>query len=113
MLNKLPQGDLKTTVVSDAARAVAAAYKNMLHKTYPKRRFQAGTLQRWEYAFESLLTKKCAGDSVLLVKVINFAIFHPSYAKETHRGADRFKKCWRSLFADYSAAQSEEVKQNG
>jgi hypothetical protein len=113
MLNKLPQGDLKMTVVSDVAKAVAAAYKTASQQTNPKRRFQAGTLQRWEYVFESLLTKKCGGSSALLINVMNFGLRHPSYTKDVQRGPDRIRQRWRSLFAEYSAAQGTEVKQNG
>lgn len=111
MLNKLPQGDLKTVVVSPAAKDVAAAYKNTLHNINPKRRFQVGTLQRWEYVMESLL-KNCAGSADLLVSVINFALHHASYTNEAQRGPDRIRKHWRSLFAEYTAA-AKEGKQNG
>jgi hypothetical protein len=106
LLNKLPQGDLKPVTVSEAARKVAAAYKNVLLQYNPKRRFQAGTVQRWEYAFQWLLDKRCKGDSKLLVDMINTSLTHPDYAKAAQRGPEQIRKRWRSLFAEYTAAQS-------
>ena len=113
LLNKLPQGDLKATTVSDAARKVAALYKAVLLKYKPKRRFQAGTLQRWEYSIQWLLDKKCKGDAALLVKIINIALLHPEYTKAAQRGPEQIKKRWRVLFAEYMTQQSKEAKQNG
>ncbi|HXM65124.1 MAG TPA: hypothetical protein VN911_00195 [Candidatus Acidoferrum sp.] len=104
MLNKLPQGDLKAVAVSSAAKEVATAYKDTLHRINPKHRFQAGTLQRWEYVMQSLLVK-CGGSAALLVNVLNFALHNAKYTKEAQRGPDRIKKHWRSLFTEYSAAQ--------
>jgi hypothetical protein len=110
MLNKLPQGDLKATTVSDGAKQVASAYKDTLHRINPKRRFQAGTLQRWEYVMQWLLDKKCGGSAALLVNVINFALQNVEHTKAAQRSPDKIKKNWRSLFADYSAAQPKEAQ---
>jgi hypothetical protein len=105
MVNKLPQGDLKPTTVSDAARKVAASYKTVLLKYKPKRRFQAGTLQRWEYSIQWLLDKKCKGDSNLLIRIINIALLHPTYGKAAQRGPEQIKKRWGVLLTEYTAAQ--------
>jgi hypothetical protein len=110
MLNRLPQGDLKATTVSDGAKQVAANYKDALHRNNRKRRFQAGTLQRWEYVMQWLLDKKCAGSTDLLVNVINFAFQHAEYTKAAQRGPDRIRKIWRSLFANYTAVHPKEAK---
>jgi hypothetical protein len=109
MLNKLPQGDLKPTTVSDVANQMAANYKAGLLKINPKRRFQLGTVQRWGYVMQWLLDKKCKGDFALLTNVFNFAFNHPDHAKAAERGPDRIKKRWNSLFTEYSAAHSTEA----
>jgi hypothetical protein len=110
LLAKLPQGDLKQTIVSDAARKVATAYKTVLLKYNPKRRFQAGTLQRWEYSIQWLLDKKCKGDSALLINIINTALLQPDYKKVAQRGPEQIRKRWRVLFTEYTTQQSKEGK---
>ena len=112
LINKLPQGDLKSTTVSSEAKRIAGLYKTVMLQNNPRRRFQAGTLQRWEYTIQWLLDKKCMGDSGFLIRVINTALNHPEYTKDAQRGPDRIKKRWSSLFTEYSAAHSMEIKQN-
>ena len=106
LLNTLPQGDLKSTTVTSAAKEMAANYKVVLLKIKPKRRFEAGALQRWEYVMQWLLDKKCKGDFGLLAKVLTFALNHPQHTAAAQRGPHKIKARWRSLFADYTAAQS-------
>ena len=108
ILSKLPQGDLKPTTVSDAAKSMAANYKAALTKINPRRRYQAGTLQRWEYTMQWLLDKKCKGEFALLAAVFNFAFNHPAYTGAAQRGPDQIKVRWRSVFAEYTAGQSKE-----
>jgi len=103
LLNKLPQGDLKPVTVGDKAKRIADLYRTVMLKTNPKRRFQAGTLQRWEYTMQWLLDKKCKGDSALLIDVINIGLTHPDYWKAAQRGPEQIKKRWRILFAAYTA----------
>jgi HTH domain len=110
LLNKLPQGDLKPVTVSDAARKVAADYKTVLLKYQPKRHFQAGTLQRWEYTMQWLIDKKCKGSSALLRDVINVALTHADYTKAALRGPEQIRKRWRSLFVEYTARQIQGGK---
>ena len=110
LLNKLPQGDLKPTTVSDAANQMAANYKAGLLKINPKRHFQVGTLQRWGYVMQWLLDKKCKGDFTLLANVFNFAFHHPNYTKAAQRGPHQIRVRWRSLFAEFTAARPVAAK---
>jgi len=103
ILNKLPQGDLKVVTVSSAAKQMAFNYKNALLKVNPKRRFEGGSLQRWEYVMEGLL-KKCGGDFALLSHILTFALNSPKYTRAAQRGPHKIRSCWRSLFADYAKA---------
>jgi|ERR1700683_2067811 len=105
ILSKLPQGDLKPVTVTSAAKEMAANYKAALVKIKPKRRFEAGSVQRWEYVMQWLLDKKCKGDFALLASVLSFAINHPDYSKAALRGPHKIRSCWRSLFAAYTARE--------
>lgn len=105
LLNKLPQGDLKPVTVGELAKQLACAYKAAILKSNPKRHFQAGTLQRWEYTMQWLLDKKSKGDANLLVDVFNLAFSQPEYQKAARRGPEQIRKRWRSLFAEYTAQQ--------
>jgi hypothetical protein len=89
------------------------SYKKVLVSCKPKRRFQAGTEQRWAYTVQWLLDKKCKGDALLLVGVINTALHHPDYTNAAQRGPEQIRKRWRALLTEYTMQQSKEAKQNG
>ena len=102
LLNKLPQGDLKPVTVGEMAKQLAASYKAAILRSNPRRHFQAGTLQRWEYTMQWLLDKKSKGDAELLVNMFNLAFGLPEYQKAARRGPEQIRKRWRSLFAEYT-----------
>jgi hypothetical protein len=102
-LDALPIGEpLKRTIVSDAARSIAARYKAALLRLNPKRKFRKNALQMFAFRVETLI-KKCGGDSELLLKILSYALNRPAYQAKAIRGLHELKKSWRSLWADYHA----------
>ena len=89
---------------------MAANYKDALLKIKPKRRFEAGAVQRWEYVMQWLLDKKCKGDFALLANVLSFALNHPEHTGAAQRGPHKIKARWHSLYADYTAVHSNDSK---
>ena len=104
-LDKLPVADLTRTVVSGPARLLAVQYGDVLKRTNKKRRLMKGWQQRFGFAFELLLTKKCGGDEAMLRNVVNFALQDPRYQVKALRGPHELRRCWFSLLSDFKAAQ--------
>jgi hypothetical protein len=63
-------------------KQMALHYKTGLLSIKPNRRFAKGAIQRFAFRLQWMLENKCAGDAMLLAKVINFA-----FASPTLRGA--------------------------
>jgi hypothetical protein len=113
VLDALPlTEELKRTVVSDQAKALAMKYRSAqlqilrILSPFKKPRFMKNSLQTYAFSLQVLLDKKCGGDEELLRRIISFASNSPAYRGKVVRGPHELRKSWKSLRADYDAAQA-------
>ncbi len=110
VLEKLPlDAELKRTVVSQFAKNMAVQHIRLMKSA--KRRIFKTTADRLAFGFQTLIDRKCNGDTSLLVSVLNFAGQHPDYQAKLLRGPHEMKRCWRSLIDAYRTAEPAQPAQ--
>ena len=120
-IDKLPLSEeLKRTVVTDYSRELAKWYRQQQQDTIRNRRlkqtrFMKHSLQQYAFRLEWLLNNKCglnedgSRNSLLLGAIITFAFNSPAYIKKAMRGPHELRNSWKSLRADYDAAEAAET----
>lgn len=96
LIDKLPLGDLKKTVISDEMRELARSYQTLVKACDRTKRFMKGSLQVYAFRLETLLSK-CGGDEKVLREIIKFAFGRPEFYAKAMRGPHELRKSWRSL----------------